>query len=79
MFPGTIVRSLAFTERRTTDMGRVRCRVKAASGGWSYGRDLCRVTYEGIHVHPFETVTSSHWGEREQAPHRQVGWRILNM
>ena len=28
-------------------LGRVRCRVKAASGGWSYGRDLHRVTYEG--------------------------------
>ena len=24
---------------------------KAASGGWSYGHDLCRMTYEGIHVH----------------------------
>ena len=26
----------------------------AASGGWRYGRDLCRATYEGIHVHPFD-------------------------
>ena len=26
--------------------GSVRCRVKAASGGWSYGRDLYRVTYD---------------------------------
>ena len=29
--------------------------MKAASGGWRYGRNLCRVTYEGIHVHPFDT------------------------
>ena len=28
----------------------IRCRVKAASGGWSYGRALCRMTYKRIHV-----------------------------
>ena len=34
--------------------GRVRCRVKAASGGWSYGRDYVMMNTQ------FETVTSSH-------------------
>ena len=29
----------------------VRCRMNAASSRWSYGHDLCCVTYEGIHVH----------------------------
>ena len=35
--------------------GRVRCWVKAASGAWSYGCDHVVMTYERIHMHPFET------------------------
>ena len=50
----------AKTERSLTCKVPAHCRVNAASGRWSYGRDLCRVTYEGIHVHRLTSLLNIH-------------------
>ena len=50
----------AKTERSLTCKVPAHCRVNAASGRWSYGHDLCRVTYEGIHVHRLTSSLNIH-------------------